>query len=620
MAIFPQGKTRLRDRLTGSGGAGERHVLDALARHLEDDYTVWHNIPIMGSGREPDFVILHPQRGLLVLEVKDWKRHTILDANTMLVQLKTEHGVAHTDHPLVQARGYMLDLTHQLQRYPQLVHQDGQHRGKLLLPWGWGAVLSRIKHADVAGDASFFDVFEPHRVMLHDDLADTVDTMAFQQKLWGMFTVQWKCLLSLPQMAIVRGLLFPELRVGMQQALPLHDTPSRLVVQDVLQVMDLQQESVARSLGEGHRLIHGPAGSGKTMILIFRAVQLQAIARPDKPILVLCHNRELAARIDTLLRLKGVGPAVQVRTFHSWALDLVRTYQLAPLPGKLGDDEFEALAGIACEGIAAARVPRGQYAALLIDEAHDLADEWLAAAVQMVDPATRSLLVLYDDAQSINRKSRRKLSFARLGIEAQGRTEILRINYRNTTEVLALAMECAGGILQDGRATTQDDVPLVMPQSAGRSGPLPTLQRFDNGLQEAAQVARAIAELAAQGRSPADIAVLARTRRSLETVRTAVERAGVACSPLKTDRRAPAGPPCVKFTTLHSSKGLEFPVVFIVGLDELDAAPAQRADELRLLYVGMTRATHQLRLSAVGSSKMVDLVEQALARVAQAHG
>jgi hypothetical protein len=94
--------------------AGEKRVLDALARHLEDDYAVWHNIPIMGSGREPDFVILHPQRGLLILEVKDWKRQTIAQANTMLVELRTPHGLTNTEHPVSQARGYMLDLVHQL--------------------------------------------------------------------------------------------------------------------------------------------------------------------------------------------------------------------------------------------------------------------------------------------------------------------------------------------------------------------------------------------------------------------------------------------------------------------------------------------------------------------------
>ena len=51
------------------------------------------------------------------------------------------------------------------------------------------------------------------------------------------------------------------------------------------------------------------------------------------------------------------------------------------------------------------------------------------------------------------------------------------------------------------------------------------------------------------------------------------------------------------------------PVVFVVGLDELDGTLSRRVEELRLLYVGMTRATHRLFLSAMDTSKIVDLVE-----------
>jgi hypothetical protein len=613
VAIFPQGKTKALDRARG----GERRVLEALARKLEDDYTVWHNIPIMGSGREPDIVVLHPSRGLLVLEVKDWKRRTIAEANPMQVQIRTERGLVATEHPVAQARGYMLDLTHQLQKYPELLHRDGRHRGKLLLPWGWGAVLAGIRRKEVAADASFDGVFEPHKVLLWDDLAEEVDPMAFQERLWGMFNVQWQHQLSLPQMNVVRGLLFPELRIGAQQLLPLESTPAKLVVQDVLQVMDLHQETVARNLGEGHRVIHGPAGSGKTMLLVFRAVQLAAAATADKPILVLCYNRDLATRIETMLRLKGVGPAVQVSTFHAWALDLIRTYQLATVrTGKLTSEDYEALARLACDGITSSRVPRGQYTAMLIDEAHDLADDWLAAAVQMVDPATKSLLVLYDDAQSIYRGKRRKMSLAKLGIEAQGRTEILRVNYRNTTEVLALAMECAQGILDEGKPRAAEEMPLVLPQSAGRSGPVPVFLRFDSGRQEAAGLAKQVCELLAQGRHPADIAVLARYRRSLDGVRAALEAAGVICSAPKGERRRDAGSASmVTLTTFHSSKGLEFPCVFVAGLDQIEEGESNRIEELRLLYVAMTRATHSLVLAAVGSSRLTRFVEQALARV-----
>lgn len=55
----------------------------------------------------------------------------------------------------------------------------------------------------------------------------------------------------------------------------------------------------------------------------------------------------------------------------------------------------------------------------------------------------------------------------------------------------------------------------------------------------------------------------------------------------------------VSLMTLHAAKGLEFPVVFLCGLDE-DKFPAGEADieeERRLFYVGMTRAKEELLLT-----------------------
>ncbi|MBI3900917.1 MAG: UvrD-helicase domain-containing protein, partial [Chlamydiia bacterium] len=69
--------------------------------------------------------------------------------------------------------------------------------------------------------------------------------------------------------------------------------------------------------------------------------------------------------------------------------------------------------------------------------------------------------------------------------------------------------------------------------------------------------------------------------------------------------------PSVKLMTLHNSKGLEFPVVFLVGMEEdllphinSKEDPEKVEEERRLCYVGMTRAKQQLYLCRAGERSM----------------
>jgi len=620
MALFPQGLTQIDKRCN----AGERRVLHQLKRCLEDDYIVWHDVPLGPAARQPDFVILSPRWGVLLLEVKDWKRSTLVKADRDSVELNTPRGRVTDANPVRKARDFTLELVDMMQRDTSLVHHEGPFKGKLLFPYGWGAVFSNLRKADVEG-TDFDRVFAVDRVLLRDDLDDTVAPDALQRRLWGMFTVHYPHTLSLPQRDRIRWHLFPELRMSPPQPGLAFDDDSaaQIALPDLMEVMDLQQEQVARSLGEGHRVIHGAAGSGKTLILIFRAQHLAAAARPDRPILVLCYGAQLAGRIDALLRARGVDERVQVRTFHAWCEDLLRSYQLAlPNTPRGKSAYFEALARSVDRAVQTGLVPAGQYTALLIDEAHDFEDAWLRLAARMVDPATNSLLVLYDDAQSIFQKKRRAFSFSSVGIDARGRTSVLRLNYRNTAEVLALAAHCAQSLLQTDLSDASrgdDQVPLVSPASAGRRGPLPVLIRARAAAEEAEWVAERIAAALAAGANPSDCAVLCRTRYLMPPIERALHRRAIAVQSMESSafRRFDWRRQSVKLITLHSAKGLEFAHVIVAGLQALPHAGASMEDELRLLYVGMTRATRELTLSACGTSAIVDRVAQSLTQVTQ---
>lgn len=54
--------------------AGERRLAERLEHKLDDDYLLWYDVPMGPRNLHPDFCVMHPRRGILM--VKDWRLNT----------------------------------------------------------------------------------------------------------------------------------------------------------------------------------------------------------------------------------------------------------------------------------------------------------------------------------------------------------------------------------------------------------------------------------------------------------------------------------------------------------------------------------------------------------------
>lgn len=594
MAILIPSLNTSLSRMTG----GEKRVAQRLEAKLEDDYLLWYDVPIGPSNSHPDFIILHPQRGILILEVKDWKKETIQNADRQSFEIRIPTGIKHVPNPLEQARQYAHAVTNVLQKDPQLTISTGSRAGHLLFPWSYGVVLPNIMRR-VFEESGLGEVIEPSRVICQDEMFESVEAEVFQQSLWNMFSLKFNGHLSLPQLDRIRWHMFPEVRIASPSSGSLFADDSDtndMEIPDLLRVMDIQQEQLARSLGEGHRVIHGVAGSGKTLILGYRALHLAQVC--TKPILALCFSNPLARKLRHMMEDKNLTSKVSVQSFHAWCAAQLRAFHI-DIPKNNGDDSafYDAMVETLIRAVDNKLIPSGQYDAVLIDEGHDFRPEWFKLIVQMVNPESNSLLVLYDDAQNIYEPNKKqKFSFKTVGIQAQGRTSILKINYRNTQEILHVAASFAKELLSPAEAD-EDHVPLLHPMSAGRHGPRPIIINLPTLGDESEWIINQLKEANRMGTPWKDMAVLYRNYDPVgKLMNQKLKSAGVPVSWQK-EVKFTNEQDTVKLITMHSSKGLEFPFVAIPGLGLMPDKDAAVEDEARLLYVAMTRATSQLVMS-----------------------
>jgi superfamily I DNA/RNA helicase len=308
-----------------------------------------------------------------------------------------------------------------------------------------------------------------------------------------------------------------------------------------------------------------------------------------------------------VMEAKGLADRVHARHFHKWCRDELLAFgQDLPAHHLNVGEKMDEMVQRVIYGVDRKHIPSGQYQAVLIDEGHDFQPEWLKLVAQMVDPTTNSLLLLYDDAQSIYERSRSKqFSFKSVGVQAQGRTTILKINYRNTKQILQTASLIAADLLT-ADDKDEDGIPLVKPISCGREGEAPLIIRLPNMHAEASRIAELLRAAHQQGHAWGDMAVICRHGWIQDDCAKAMTHFKL---PHQVRRGAGTFDPqadTIKVLTMHASKGLEFAVVALMGVGQMPASGEDERDEARLFYVGATRATQRLLITASGNGKFCD--------------
>jgi superfamily I DNA/RNA helicase len=373
----------------------------------------------------------------------------------------------------------------------------------------------------------------------------------------------------------------------------------------VLEVLDTEQEQAARSLGEGHQLVFGVAGSGKTLLLLARA-RLLADRDPSAKVLILCFNKVLAASLAA--KVCDL-PAIEVRTFHSWAA------------GKTGqrwrdDESFEAYESRLVASLLGGMghfAESEKYDAILIDEGHDFEPDWFRCAVGMLRHGTEgNLLIAGDAAQSLYGRDS-TFTWKSVGVQASGRSRRLSRNYRNTKQIL----ESAWRVTQShaDNAETESNV-RVLPTKASRQGAMPIYRGCVTFAQERDFIIKQVDELKAGGLEEREIAVLypRRDGRRIEDLcrrlRESFEVSWISNPEDSGDASRSIFRPGVRLMTIHSAKGLEFPAVIASCLDLLPNSfePDEQRDG-NLLYVGLTRAIDHLVATWTGRSVFTDRIK-----------
>ncbi|KTF60212.1 3'-5' exonuclease [Bacillus amyloliquefaciens] len=604
------------ESIKSTATSGERILFRTLKDWLPDDYIVYYEPEIHGV--RPDFIIIGPDLGLIVLEVKDYTKNTFYHFTRDQWTIRSTQGDLHSvKNPFERSRDNSFKVVEMLEKDKNLIQTEGKYQFKLKFPYGYGVVFTRLSEIQLL-ESRVYDVIDPEFILSRDQIDPDHEHFSgdvMVEKLVQMFKVPFRLKepLTHEEINTIRYYLFPEIRLGaeVKETVPYRDQ-LLLSLRDI-KTMDLHQENMAKQIGDKHRLIRGVAGSGKTLILASRAKML-AKKHPDWNILILCFNISLSRNIIQMVRSMYAEPEkvcdtysedhdalqaevpdnVHVRNFHQWFKQDLQINNV--------DDYIE--------NIEKAEKVLPKYDAILIDEGQDFEGNWFKLVSLCLNPDTQSLLLVEDRAQSIYGNKRSYLK--ETGFDFRGRSKILNINYRNTAQIVSLAWDFYETFADMQKKGQQEGehIEIISPKSTKRKGPEAALIRCDNMEDEIRIVAKQILNFHAEKKIPySEIAILYRANLKgvVACIKHTLDEYGIPfywiTESKDSKRNFNPEEQTVKITTIDSSKGLDFQAVFIVKADLMPLEKEKDKDrEVPLMYIGMTRSKQYLCITYSGES------------------
>ncbi len=241
---------------------------------------------------------------------------------------------------------------------------------------------------------------------------------------------------------------------------------------------------------------------------------------------------------------------------------------------------------------------------IVVDEAQDLGVPELRFLAAVAPPTPDALFFAGDLGQRIFKAP---FSWAALGVDVEGRSTTLKVNYRTSHQVRTASDRLLPETIQDidGREEDRSGTISVF------NGPVPEIERFEDEEAERDHVAAWLRKALDEDIPIIELGVIVRSDDALQRARQVAQVLGLPHQTLTETMTVKAN--ALPIGVMHLAKGLEFRCVAVMACDD-DLLPLRSrvdqvtteedldevyATERHLLYVACTRARERLLVSGV---------------------